>query len=474
MAALHRACRSGVVETVEAALANVTNVNVRDAAGWSALLCAVDSGSVACVRALLKHNADAAQRTRAGSGALHLLVKYGASNRQTHSTVAYVKVLVQLIEKGAPVTPNADGETPLHIAVKAANVVAIEHLLKSTSVDVEHRNTANNWTALHIAARNGFTEIAQLLIKYGADISATCRDAPMHTALSASDGAPTTAVTPAPPTAPLPEELVTPVQLASLHQHADCERMLRDRLHDAVQFAAALRGFDSKRALSLLASHPRLLLYTDNEKRNALHFFCSKPDAATVRTMLESRLAPPLVDAVDAHGRTPLHVACATFDYRLIVSLLDRSANASRTCGDGSTPLHLLANRAPDKPRLAAQVIEKLLSAGVDVNALNGDGETALHLCALSGNDTVAKCILSVSDTHNKLNRNGETALQYAQRCGSKGIVKLIGLADAKQLQPSPHSSARSSRSNSFDNTADAAAAAAAAAATASATSNGK
>jgi ankyrin repeat protein len=336
VAALHRACRSGVVEAVTTALNGVPNVNATDGTGWSALLCAVDSGSVACIKALLKHNADATQRTRAGSGALHLLVKYGASNRQTHSTVAYVKVLTALIEKGAPVTANADGETPLHIACKAANVVAIEHLLKSTPVDVDHRNAPHQLTALHIAARNGFTEITQLLIKHGADVHATCREG--------ADG---------------PE--VTAAQLAAQHQHSECERVLRDRLHDAVQFAAALRGLDAKRALALLATHPRLLLFTDGEKRNALHFFCGKADLATVRTLLESPLAAQLVDAVDAHGRTPLHVACATFNYAVIVALLDRATNAGRSCADGSTPLHLLANRAPDKQKLAAQVVEKLI-----------------------------------------------------------------------------------------------------------------
>jgi ankyrin repeat protein len=426
VAALHRACRSGVVEAVTTALNGVPNVNATDGTGWSALLCAVDSGSVACIKALLKHNADATQRTRAGSGALHLLVKYGASNRQTHSTVAYVKVLTALIEKGAPVTPNADGETPLHIACKAANVVAIEHLLKSTPVDVDHRNAPHQLTALHIAARNGFTEITQLLIKHGADVHATCREG--------ADG---------------PE--VTAAQLAAQHQHSECERVLRDRLHDAVQFAAALRGLDAKRTLALLATHPRLLLFTDGEKRNALHFFCGKADLATVRTLLESPLAAQLVDAVDAHGRTPLHVACATFNYAVIVALLDRATNAGRSCADGSTPLHLLANRAPDKQKLAAQVVEKLIGAGVDVNALNGEGETALHLCALSGNEVIAKCLLTAPDAAAKLNRAGESALQYAQRCGSKGIVKLIALAESKQLQPSPYGSARSSRANSLD-----------------------
>lgn len=308
--ALHRACRAGAVEAIEAALSTAAGeINTADADGWSALLCAAESGSVACVRALLKHGSDARTATHAGNGTLHLLVKYGASTRLAeHSTAAYSKVLRTLIERGAPVTPNRHGETPLHIATRASNLVALELLLKGTPVDVEHRSAAKSGgvTPLQLASRSGLADAAALLIKHGADINSLCTSGE------------------------------TARQLAAAGSHAECERLLFSRGHDTVQLAAALRGHDNKRVLAILATHPRLAeTFVDNEQRTVLHYLCAKPDLAAVRTLLEhNRFAVPLIDKCDVHGRTPLHAACAAFDYRLIVLLLDHANDAGQSCAD--------------------------------------------------------------------------------------------------------------------------------------------
>jgi hypothetical protein len=142
----------------------------------------------------------------------------------------------------------------------------------------------------------------------------------------------------------------------------------------------------------------------------------------------------------------------------LIALLLDHSDDATRVTSDGSTPLHLLANRAPDKAKLAASVIDRLINAGIDVNATNGDGDTALHLCALSGNEPLARSLLGAPDVQPSIaNARGETPLAYSQRAGTRHIAKLIATADARQLttapstpkQGSPSATTRSSRANS-------------------------
>lgn len=138
--------------------------------------------------------------------------------------------------------------------------------------------------------------------------------------------------------------------------------------------------------------------------------------------------------------------------------LLDFTTDATRVTSDGSTPLHLLANRVPDKAKLASNVIDRLINAGVDVNAVNADGDTAMHLCALSGNEPLARSLLNAPEMQLSItNTRGETALAYSQRAGTKHIAKLIAVADARQLttapstpkQGSPSATARSSRANS-------------------------
>jgi ankyrin repeat protein len=190
MPALHRACRAGLLDAVEAQLNEGADATQLDGAGWSPLLHAAESGSVPIVAALLKANVDASVQTRAGSGVLHLLVKYGLSTRQAVNKATYVKLLRQLIERGASMAANADGETPLHVATRAANVAALETLLRDTRVDVDAKSTQLQWTALHVAARAGATDAAALLIRHGANIHALGRasreappDAPLVTPL---------------------------------------------------------------------------------------------------------------------------------------------------------------------------------------------------------------------------------------------------------------------------------------------------
>lgn len=67
---------------------------------------------------------------------------------------------MQLIERGASVAANADGETPVHVATRAGdllrsgrrrarvtqrdtagNIIALECLLRDTNVDVEAKST---------------------------------------------------------------------------------------------------------------------------------------------------------------------------------------------------------------------------------------------------------------------------------------------------------------------------------------------
>jgi hypothetical protein len=149
--------------------------------------------------------------------------------------------------------------------------------------------------------------------------------------------------------------------------------------------------------------------------------------------------ASALLEQPDLSQQTPLHVACGTFDYKLLALLLEHPLDATRVTADGSTPLHLLAHRSPAKSALAARVITRLVYAGVDVNAINTDGDTALHLCALSGNDVVARSLLGAPETiPSKPNRVGDTPLAYAQRAGNKAIAKLLASAEAKQLVSAP------------------------------------
>ncbi|MET0809301.1 MAG: ankyrin repeat domain-containing protein, partial [Pseudoxanthomonas sp.] len=81
------------------------------------------------------------------------------------------ELVALLLKAGAdPESPNADGETALHLIARAGNVEVAKRLLKA-GADPESPN-ADGETALHLVARAGNVEAAKLLLKAGARVDA--------------------------------------------------------------------------------------------------------------------------------------------------------------------------------------------------------------------------------------------------------------------------------------------------------------
>jgi hypothetical protein len=91
--------------------------------------------------------------------------------------------------------------------------------------------------------------------------------------------------------------------------------------------------------------------------------------------------SPPLRDARDEQGRTPLHAAALANQTTVITELLARGADTNARDANGETPLHLAARR------LRIEAATLLIRHGADLDARNLAGQTPVTLAATLGPD---------------------------------------------------------------------------------------
>ncbi|XP_048269727.1 protein phosphatase 1 regulatory subunit 12A isoform X7 [Bombus terrestris] len=178
---------------------------------------------------------------------------------------------------------------------------------------------------------------------------------------------------------------------------------------------------DRARVLRLLREQEETIGYRDRTLRNALHYCMDAGTAGAV-----AAAAPELVNAPDAEGHTPLHLAVIAGDTQLVAVLLANGADVNAKDLEGHSVLHwatvcgeaecvrlvLAAGARPSTPDLrggsplhyAAQccgaaataelavpkkvglkVLQTLLEFGADVNAKDEDGRQPILWAASAG-----------------------------------------------------------------------------------------
>jgi ankyrin repeat protein len=250
-------------------------------------------------------------------------------------------------------------------AARSGNLPLVQQLL-SGGADVNARG-ANAQTALHEAASSCRPDIAQVLVKAGAN--AGYRDASRR----------------------------TPGMIAS-----NC----RDRtaLNELLRL--------------LVTAPPKTGGESSAQHRFLLHEAVARGDMSLLN--MYAKLGQDL-NAPDAKGDFPLEIACRNGRVEVVRLLLGHGARVDRRTASGTTILHEAALGGN------AEIVELLIERGASVDTPDTDaGSTPLQYASSFGRVPVVRVLLAHGADPRRKNRRGLDALEVAQRNGQDQVVSLL------------------------------------------------
>ena len=257
-------------------------------------------------------------------------------------------------------------ETPLHLAAKNGFRDLVDVLVQSGG-NVNARNFPMQETPLHLATRNGHHFIAQFLVQQGSQVNA--RNVPWQE---------------------------TPLHLATRNGH-----------RHIVQFLVQ-RG-SRVNARNVPSRETPLHLASRNGHQQIAEFLIHHGSQVNARNV--------------PWQETPLHLATRNGHRHIVQFLVQRGSRVNaRNVPSRETPLHLASRNGHQ------QIAEFLIHHGSQVNARNFPmQETPLHLAARNGHHFIAQFLVQQGSQVNARNVPWqETPLHLATRNGHRHIVQFL------------------------------------------------
>ena len=314
-------------------------------------------------------------------------------------------------------TLNNRGDTALLLACNSAQAESVKLLLDNGADP--NISDANDYTCLHAAVRGHCINVTlQEIITHHAHLDA--RDSDGATALFLA-------------CASREQNLVKVfLEAGSDPNRADNEGI--------TCLQAAVAAGCSKNIIRAIINHGAYVNATAISNEPALMIAYEKGDVNTISVLLDSAADPNIINA---NGNTCLHIAalnhcrkemlqaiiehgaevnatnmnnetalmkaCEKGNTNAIYVLLDGGADPNIVDADGDTCLHYAVRKD-----CCTEVVQAIVSHGVEVNATNKKNVTALMLTCLTGNIDTINLLLSTKANPHILDANGYTWLHYA------------------------------------------------------------
>ena len=403
------------------------DVNAADVDGMTALIWAAHNNDLDAVKTLLAAGANAKAANRyevtalseaanSGNGAMiEALVKAGADVNapfgegetplMTASRTGSVEGVKALLAAGAKVnaTDSYRGQTALMWAV-SENHPEVTKLLIDAKADVNLRSTLFDFafrkvaaggtqavysrgglTALMLAARQGSTDCAKILLDAGANINEAEQDYGF-----------------------------TPLLEAIFNDHYDLAAYLVDRKaslkEGALYLAVEMRNLDYQ------GNRPRKAVSGKLDELGFINYLLAH--GADPNGPMTVKIPPRASQnrTVAPDGNTPFLRAARSADLETMRLLIEHKADPNKASDNHTTPIIAAATGmgvrfqgGEEKPEPEfLEALKLLVDHGANVNAANDRGDTAMHGAAARGADTLVQYLADHGaklDVKNKQNR---------------------------------------------------------------------
>ena len=453
--ALIIACHKGNTDAINILLEAGADPNITDSKGATCIHHAVGEGhSKHVLETVVSHGADVNAANKKSITALML----ACANLNEYA-------INVLLNAGAdPNTADAGGDTCLHYVAQNHFCTKVLQAIISKGIDVNATNK-KHVTALIIACHKGNTDAINILLEAGADPNitdskgATC----IHHAVGegCSKAALERIINNGADVNVMNKNNITTLMIA-------CEKRNKDAINVVLNAGAdpniadadgdtclhyAARSDCCTEVFRVIISHGIDVNATNKKHVTALIIACHKGNTDAINILLEAGADPNITDSKGAtcihhavgegcsedvlrtivnHGTagnvtnknnvTTLMIACEKGNKDVINVVLNAGADPNIADADGDTCLHYAA-----RSDCCTEVLQAIISHGIDVNATNKKHITALIIACHKGNTDAINILLEAGADPNITDSKGATCIHHAVGEGcSQDVLRTI------------------------------------------------
>jgi ankyrin repeat protein len=423
-------------------------LDARDRSGFTAVYHAALAADAAMVQLLLQNGANpnlggSVAAAGGGKDVTGWTPLHGVA-QQCRESEAMVRTLLAGGAQAGALTSEFGSVLAVLAGCREGNQAAVARLLldKLRSKSPGFRkflsapNAVTGWTTLNLAIASGQGELAQLLLKEGANPDEANKDGvtPLYQAVAAGDVALAAALQAA--GANSNQIVANGESLLHLalqkNDPAMVKQLLADKANPNLPYKSGAsplyveleQGRDETAALLLAAgANPNV---ADARGRTPLHLAAAQGKAGILQQLLRARAG---VNARQASGASPLFLATGAGHIDAMKLLLAAGANPEHGLKSGTTPLAVAVQRGNEA------AVELLLAAKARPRVSAGAGPQPVLVAAAAGQAGILKRLLAAGVKANEKDDAGFGLLHFALEQGSAEVVAALLEAKADPNQ---------------------------------------